>query len=134
MSTYVRLRLAAEEYAVPVTYVREVIGLDEVVPVPGTPGDVIGVRNLRGQILPVIDLTVLLGISRTAPPRLLLITESGGQQAGLALDEVSGIAELPKPSTEHESGLLEGSVLVGSDLIGVIDVPSVFRELERLRQ
>ncbi len=128
-----RLRLAAEQYAVPVTHVREVIGLDEVIPVPGTPGDVIGVRNLRGQILPVIDLTVLLGISRTAPPRLLLIAEADGLRAGFALDEVSGIAELPPPSAENESSLLEGSVLVGADLIGVIDVPKAFSELAKAR-
>lgn len=130
-----RLRLAAEEYAVPVAYVREVIALDEIIPVPGTPADVLGVRNLRGQILPVIDLTVLLRIDRTESPRLLLIAEAGGHRAGLALDEVSGIAELPEPSAENESGLLlEGSVLEGADLIGVIDVPRVFSELERTRQ
>jgi purine-binding chemotaxis protein CheW len=133
VTTYVRLRLAEEEYAVPVTHVREVIDLAEVVPVPGTPGDVIGVMNLRGQILPVIDLTVLIGIERTAPPRLLLIAESNGQQAGLALDEVSGIAELPDPATDSESDLLSGSLLAGTDLIGVIDVPRVFSELERAR-
>lgn len=117
----------------PVTHVREVIDLDEVVPVPGTPGDVIGVRNLRGQILPVIDLTALLGIERTAPPRQLLIAESNGQRAGLAIDEVSGIADLPDPATDSESDLLAGSVLVGTDLIGVIDVPRLFSELERAR-
>jgi purine-binding chemotaxis protein CheW len=133
VSTCVRLRLAGEQYAVPVAHVREVIGLDEVVPVPGTPGDVIGVRNLRGQILPVIELSVLLGISREAPPRLLLIAEAGGLRAGLALDEVSGISDLPPPSAENESGLLVGSVLAGSDLIGVIDVPKVFGELARAR-
>lgn len=125
-----RLRVAAEAYAIPVTQVREVSGLGEVTPVPGTPPGVLGIRNLRGQLIPVIDLAAVLGISRVAAPGYLLVIQAQGQQAGLAIDAVSGVSELPDQEEEAESGLLSGAVLDGGDLIGVIDVPAVFGAIE----
>jgi purine-binding chemotaxis protein CheW len=125
VTTYVRFRLAAEEYAIPVTQVREVITLGEVTPVPGAQQNVLGIRNLRGQILPVIDLARLLRVTRAAEAVLLMIAESGGQLAGLAIDEVSGVADLPEPDTDADSALLAGSLLLDGELIGVVDMPRV---------
>jgi chemotaxis signal transduction protein len=134
MSTYVRLRVAAEAYAMPVGHVREIADLGTVTPVPGLRPEVLGVRNLRGQILPVIDLAMLLRVARTNAPARLLVAEAGGLAAGLAIDEVSGVGEMPEPTDESDSDLLSGAVLDGDDLIGVIDVPSVFAELERAQR
>jgi chemotaxis signal transduction protein len=86
----------------------------------------LGVRNLRGLILPVADLALLLGIPRTAPPILLLVAEAGGRQAGFAIDEVSEVGELADPTEETASDLLTGAALAGGSLIGVIDVTRVF--------
>ena len=130
MTTYVRLRVAAEAYAIQVTQVREVSGLGEVTPVPGAPPGVLGVRNLRGQLVPVIDLAAVLGISRVGAPGYLLVVQVNGDQAGLAIDAVSGVSELPEQEEEAESGKLSGAVLDGDDLIGVIDVPAVFGAIE----
>lgn len=129
MAAYVRLRVAAEAYALPVAHVLEVSDLGEVVAVPGAPPELLGVRNLRGRLLPVVDLARLIGIPRTAPGRQLLVTEAGGQQAGLVIDEVSEVGEMPDPAEETESRLLLGGVLTGGDLVGVVDVPAVFRVL-----
>lgn len=134
MSTYVRLRVAAEAYAMPVGHVREIADLGTVTPVPGLRPEVLGVRNLRGQILPVIDLAMLLRVARTNAPARLLVAEAGGLAAGLAIDEVSGVGEMPEPTDESDSDLLSGAVLDGDDLIGVIDVPGVFAELERAQR
>jgi hypothetical protein len=57
------------------------------------------------------------------------VTEAGGQQAGLVIDEVSEVGEMPDPAEETESRLLLGGVLTGGDLVGVVDVPAVFRVL-----
>ena len=91
MSVYVRLRVASEAYAIPVEHVTQVAPIGEVTAVPGSSATMLGVRNLRGQILPVIDLALLLGIPRTAPPAHLLVAEAGGRQAGFAIDEVSEV-------------------------------------------
>jgi len=126
----VRLRVGAEAYAVPVEHVLEVTGLGEVAAVPGARPELLGVRNLRGQILPVADLARLLGTGRPAAATRLLVAESAGRRAGFAVDEVSGVGELAEPAEETESGLLAGAVLAGGDLIGVIDMPRVFDALQ----
>jgi purine-binding chemotaxis protein CheW len=131
MSTFVRLRVGAEVYAMPVTHVSEIADLGDLTPVPGARPEVLGVRNLRGQILPVVDLAMLLRIPRTAAPSWLVVAEAGEVAAGLAINEVSGVDELPDPTDEADSDLLAGALLDHDELIGVIDVPSVFTELQR---
>jgi purine-binding chemotaxis protein CheW len=130
MSVYVRLRVAAEAYAVPVEHVLQVAILGHVTVVPGAPPGMLGVWNLRGQILPVVDLALLLGIPRSAPPARLLVTQAGDRQAGFAIDDVSEVGELADPTEETESALLVGATLADGDLIGVIDVTRVFDSLE----
>jgi purine-binding chemotaxis protein CheW len=130
----VRLRVVSEAYAMPVEYVLEVADPGDVAAVPRSRPEILGVRNLRGQILPVVDLALLLGVPRTAPPSRLLVVEAGGRRAGFAVDEVSGVGELGDPAEETESGLLVGATLAGGDLIGVIDVPRVFDSLDGRQQ
>jgi purine-binding chemotaxis protein CheW len=134
VSVYVRLRVAAEAYAMPVENVLQVAELGDVTAVPGSRPEMLGVRNLRGQILPVVDLALLLGIPRTAPPTRLLVAEAGGRQAGFAIDQVSEVGELEDPTEETDSDMLVGAALAGGDLIGVINVTRVFDSLERARQ
>ena len=150
MSFHVRIRVGAELYAMPVEHAIEVATLDEVTPVPGSRAEVLGVTNLRGQILPVVDLAQLLGVRRAKPPRdlpahlpahlqarrpgHLLVAEAAGRRAGFAIDEVREVGELPEPAEETDSELLRGSTLVSGELIGVIDVTRVFAVIERGRQ
>lgn len=133
MSAYVRLRVAAESYAIPVGNVREITPLGELTPVPGTRPEVLGVRNLRGQILPVADLALVLGLPAATSPAMLVVAEVGDLQAGLAVDEVSAVADLAGPVETAGPGLLAGSALTGGDLIGFIDMTRVFGSLARPR-
>ena len=136
MRSYVRLTVAAEAYAVPVEHVLEAAELGQVRAVPGARRELLGVRNLRGRILPVVDLAAVLGVRagarRVAPPRRLLVTEAREFQAGFAVDEVSGIGSLGEPAEltpDTRPGLLLGATLSGGELIGVVDVPGVFDSL-----
>jgi len=114
----------------PVRHVLQVAHLGDVTAVPGSLPQMLGLHNLRGQILPVVDLALLLGIPATTPPARLLIAEAGGRQAGFAIGEVSEVGELADPTEETESDLLVGATLAGGDLIGIIDVTMVFDSLE----
>jgi chemotaxis signal transduction protein len=134
MSIYVRLRVASEAYAMRVEHVLQVTHLGDVAAVPGSRPEMLGVWNFRGQILPVVDLALLLGVPRTDPPTRLLVTDVAGRQAGFAIDEVSEVGELQDPTEKTESELLAGATLVGGDLIGIIDVTRVFDSLERVPQ
>jgi purine-binding chemotaxis protein CheW len=129
VSVYVRLRVAAEALALPADHVLEVAELGEVEAIPRARPEMLGVRNMRSQILPVVDLALLLGIPRTAPPSRLLVVAAGGIRAGFAVDEVIGVGELADPTEETVSDLLAGATLADSDLVGIIDVPRVFESL-----
>ena len=130
MSTYAQLRLATEAYAVPVANVVEIASLGDLAAVPGARPEILGVRNLRGQILPVIDLARILGLNAPASPRQLLVAESGSIQAGLAIDEVSHVRELPDPTEGAESDFLLGTLIHEGLLLAVIDVPRIFSSLQ----
>jgi purine-binding chemotaxis protein CheW len=129
MTVYVRFRVADEAYAVSVLNVLEVASLGDVTPVPGAPIQILGVRNLRGKILPVIDLAALLGTRRSQPAGRLLVAESEGRQAGLAIDEVTEVSELADLAEETDSALLLGTMLDDGDLIGVLNLPAVMDAL-----
>jgi purine-binding chemotaxis protein CheW len=126
---HLRVAVGAESYAVPIGEVLEVAELGDVVRLPGTPGAVAGVRNLRGRVLPVIDLAGLLEVPREAPPSRLVIAERDGCVAGLAVDSVSAVEALPEASEEVASPHLSGAALVDGTLVGTIDVAAVFESV-----
>jgi chemotaxis signal transduction protein len=146
MSSYVRVKVAAEAYAMPVEHVLEAAGLGRVRAVPGARRELLGIRTLRGQILPVVDLALLLGVHRTLAPTRLLVAEACGFRVGFAIDEVNGIGdlgdlaelgetgELGMPAEGIESGLLAGATLSDGELVGVLDVPRVFDSLDGTRR
>lgn len=128
---HVRLRLGDESYAIPVENVLEVAELGEITPVPGSQRAILGVRNLRGQILPIVDLATVFGIPGSGNPQRVLVAEANGQRAGFAIDDVSDIEELPDSIDETESELLLGAALTNDELVGVVDISRVFELLER---
>jgi chemotaxis signal transduction protein len=131
MSIHVRLRVADEAYAVPVGSVLQVVPLGEVTAVPRSRPELLGVLNLRGQILAVADLAPVLGLRRTAPAVRMMVAESAGRQAGFVIDEVSEVGELGDPTEPTESAMLAGATLAGGALIGIIDLDRVFNALVR---
>jgi purine-binding chemotaxis protein CheW len=128
---HVRFRVGSESYALPVAQVLEVADLGELAPVPGAPPAVLGVRNLRGQVLPVLDLASVLGTAGGAHADKLIITEEAGRRAGLAIDEVTDVGELGGPVQKTDSPFLRGSTLVEGDLVGLVDIEVVFATVER---
>ena len=122
---HVQVSVAGERYALPVAGVVEVADVGEVTPLPGSPAAVLGVRNLRGQVVPVVDLAVVLGLPAAPAPERIVIAEDSGRRAGLAVDEVAGVEELPPASEDTEARHLTGAVLANGDFIGILDVRSV---------
>jgi purine-binding chemotaxis protein CheW len=126
---HVRVRVADEHYALAVEDVLEVAELGDVTPVPGAGAAVLGVRNLRGQVLPVVDLATVFDLPPAQSERIV-IAERGGLRAGLAVDAVAGVEELPEASEEVDSPHLAGAALADGALVGVIDVGSVLEAVE----
>jgi chemotaxis signal transduction protein len=129
MGIYARIKVGAELYAVLVDHIVEIRELGDGTQVPGAPPAVLGVRNVRGQILPVADLASLLGVQRLAAPSLMLVAEDAGLRVGLAINEVVDVGEMPEPPEPADLSLLTGATLTGGELVGVIDVPRVLQTL-----
>jgi chemotaxis signal transduction protein len=125
VSLHVRTQVAGEAYALPVEDVVEVAELGDLVPVPGAAAAILGVRNLRGQVLPVIDLAGLLGVPRRNRPDHIVVAEHGGRRAGLAVDAIVGVESLPEASEEAESAHVIGAAVIDGSLVGLVDVGSV---------
>ena len=128
---HVRVRVAGEDYALPVTDVLEVADIGDITPVPGAVNAVIGLKNLRGTVITVVDLAAIMEISAIDPRQQIVVAEEGGRQVALAVDSVVGVEPVPKPSETVESPRLVGAALIDGSLIGVIDVKSVLDQLQQ---
>ena len=127
-SIYLLTRVRDERYAFPVHAVREVARALEVTPVPGAPPAVLGVHNLRGEVVPVLELAPLLGLAG-ADADCVIVAEDGGRRAGLTVDELLDVRQLPS-ELEIAEAPLAGSTLLDGELGGVVDVRAVFDAIE----
>jgi chemotaxis signal transduction protein len=124
-SLHVRVRVSGEDYAFPVDDVLEVAELGDFAPVPGATAALLGVCNLRGQVLPVVDLASVLGLPKADTPASIVVAESRGRTAALAVDAVAGVDQLPEAVEEADSPHLMGAALVDGALVGFVELESV---------
>lgn len=100
---FVVFRLAEEEFGVPIEFVQEIIRLpDKLTHVPNTPAFIEGMVNLRGLLLPVIDLRARLGLAkavRNDQQRIVVFTKAG-LRTGFVVDSVSEVLKLPVRAIE----------------------------------
>jgi chemotaxis signal transduction protein len=122
---FLRVGVAGESYALPVDEVLEVADFAGVAHVPGAGAAVLGVRNLRGAVLPVVDLATVLGLPRAAAPARIVVVDERGRTAGLAVDSVAGVEPLPDATEPSESSHLAGAVLTDGALVGMLALGSV---------
>jgi purine-binding chemotaxis protein CheW len=90
---------------------------------------VIGVRNLRGQVLPVVDLAAMLGLEADSEAERVVVAEGGERRAGFAVRSVEGVEHLPDAHEEAESEYLHGAALVDGALVGIVKVDALLDTL-----
>lgn len=93
---YLTFVLDKQHYAVPIMAVREINQLCDITPVPRTPSFILGVINLRGKIIPVADLRLKFGLSKSEFSRqtCIVVIETDAGQVGMVVDEVNDVVEL----------------------------------------
>lgn len=96
LETWVAFRLQGETYALPVSHVREIVRVDAVTRVPGGPREIRGVTNVRGRVIPVVDLRVRLGLEPDdlSPGSRVLVAEARGRPIGLLVDGVRAVERI----------------------------------------
>jgi purine-binding chemotaxis protein CheW len=95
---YLSFTLGKEDYAIPLLSVKEVIAPPEITPVPHTPNYFMGIMNLRGQVISVLDLRVKLSIKPSdSSETAVIICDLGGLSLGVMVDAINAVLN-PKPS------------------------------------
>ena len=103
---YLTFQLGNEEFAIQVLRVREIMGIQEITAVPQTPHYVKGVINLRGKVIPVVDLRLKFGLAELEyTPRTCIIvvqieSEAGRLMIGVIVDAVSEVLTLQSADIE----------------------------------
>ena len=88
--------LEDEEYGIEILKVQEIIGMMSVTPVPRTPSFVRGVINLRGQVIPIIDLRLKFGMPAIAQTEetCVIVVRAQGVEMGIIVDKVSEVLDI----------------------------------------
>jgi purine-binding chemotaxis protein CheW len=99
---YLSFRVADEDYAVPILQVQEIIGLTKTTVIPNTPPHVLGVVNLRGNVVPVLDLSQKFGMGPTQRSRTTvnIVVNVAQRTLGLVVDAVSDVVDLAAGSVQ----------------------------------
>jgi purine-binding chemotaxis protein CheW len=110
-SELIAFRLGEQEFCVDIMSVRDIRGWTKTTPLPHSSEYVKGVINLRGAVLPVVDLAARLGFQASEPSarHVIIITQVGTQTIGLLVDAVSDILTV-------NSGSIQATPNVASDL------------------
>ncbi len=103
-------QIAGEEYAFPLTEVREIINTPDITPVPSGQSFVRGVVNLRGKIVTVADLAVLLGLQPTEKPAHIIVVEKENELFGFHVDMVTGVLRVPVTQLKEVPQVLASKV------------------------
>ena len=112
MEQYLTFMLAGEEYGVDILRVREIKGWEKVTRVPHTPNYVLGIINLRGAIVPVIDLRTRFSLENIpfGPTTVVIVVrvagERGDRTVGMVVDAVSEVYNVPTGDTRAPPDML----------------------------
>jgi purine-binding chemotaxis protein CheW len=108
---YLTFFLAGEEYGVEILRVHEIIGAMPITRVPRTPAYIRGVINLRGKVIPIMDLRLKFGMEATeqAAETCIIVVQVHGVQTGAVVDRVSEVADIA-------TGDIEDAPAFGADI------------------
>ncbi len=128
----VTFRLGKEEYGVDINSVQEIIRATDITPVPGAPVHVRGVINLRGKIIPVVDLRTRFSLAAVAATdeQRIVVVELGEKRLGMLVDSVSQVIKLsstiiesiPEEATSVDENYIRGVGKLDSRLIIILDL------------
>jgi len=137
---WVTFRLDDETYGINVMQVREVLRHTEIAPVPGAPPYVLGIINLRGSVVTVIDTRTRFGLASadTTDNTRIVIIEVENQVVGILVDAVAEVVYLrqseietaPNVGTEESAKFIQGVCNKNGELLILVDLEKLMSEEE----
>jgi purine-binding chemotaxis protein CheW len=132
---FISFAIGDDQYGVDIMAVREIKGWADITHLPKQPEYVRGVLNLRGAIVPIVDLRCRFGqgLTATTPLHIVIIVQIGGRQIGLIGDRVldivsvdaAQIQKVPRTDNGLQTDFLSGLVTHDDGMIALIDLPSL---------
>lgn len=136
----IAFRIGEQEFCVDIMAVREIRGWTPATPLPRAPGYMKGVINLRGAVLPIIDLGARFGLRTSEPSErhVIMVAHIGGRMVGLLVDAVSDIIQLtdealqptPDVASEQVKSFVKGLFALDGRLISLIELDRIIPEAE----
>ncbi|MEO1015758.1 MAG: chemotaxis protein CheW [Pseudomonadota bacterium] len=131
----VSFRVAGQKYCVDIMSVREIRGWTQATPIPHAPPFVRGVINLRGAVLPIVDLAARLGQDPTEPTarHAIIVVQMKDQLVGVLVESVSDILSIdgqnvqptPEVASDVDGGFVRGVIALEDEMIRYIDLMKV---------
>jgi len=137
---YVTFRLAEETYGINVMMVQEVLRYSEIAPVPGAPDYVLGIINLRGNVVTVIDTRQRFGLpaSEVTDSTRIMIIEADQQVVGIMVDSVAEVVYLkqseietaPNVGNDESAKFIQGVCNKNNELLILVELDKLMSEEE----
>lgn len=141
---YLTFALGGEEYGIGILKVKEIIGLMAITPVPKTPAHMRGVINLRGKVIPVVDLRLKFGMERgestdrTCIVVVEIASDSGKISIGIVVDSVSEVLNIraaeiedtPSFGSKLDTAYILGMAKSGQGVKILLDIDKVLSRSE----
>jgi purine-binding chemotaxis protein CheW len=128
-------RVGGQDYSVDIMSVREIRGSAKATSLPHAPPFVKGVINLRGTVLPILDLSARLGLQagKDTERNVIIVVDLGGRTAGLMVDAVSDILAIPMEdmqpppglAADEEQAFVSNLTIVDGRMIRILDLNAV---------
>ncbi len=139
---FIVFRVYDEWYAVEITRVKEIVKVETITYLPSSPAHIVGIINLRGNILSVTDLKMIFGFPKTDLTRdsRLVVVESGLVESGILADEVCNVVEVSVSRIEptlatipsERAEYIEGEFQDNDKLIGILKIEKVLDKREQI--
>ncbi len=137
---FLTFRLADEEYGLEILRVQEIKGYSKITPMPNTPPEIKGVMNLRGTVVPIVDLRTRFGLRETEYNRftVIIVVTVGSKVVGLLVDAVSDVLNVGRkevvPAPDLGAGVdtsfMTGIARTGERLITLLNVERLIGHAE----
>lgn len=129
---FLTFTLQGEEYGIEILRVQEIKGFTKIRPIPNAPAYIKGAINLRGAVVPIVDLRLRFGLSETEYNQftVIIVVSMGTKVIGLVVDAVSDVLNIAKEQVDEtltlgsdaEASFFRGMGKVGEKLVMLLDV------------
>lgn len=134
LSRFIEFSLGREDYAIPLLMVREVISVPDTTPIPKSPNHFLGIMNLRGQVISVVDLRKKLKVeAKQDKEEAVIIVDIGGMNIGVVVDSINKVlafssdevSEMPEVENQINTQFIFGVYKKENSLTVLLDIAKV---------